>query len=507
MSILGGIKSVITNTAIKMLNIRPANDSKITISEPLSHAGNVIRNRLWYRGEPSELDQFFKATASNNDKVAQSRFWAATPSENSNIRKMHSGLPSMMADRLCDIVVSDIDKVQVENDIANAIWEEISKENKFFELVQDAITKTLVEGDGAFKISGDSELSKYPILEFFSGDKVDYRLNRGRLTNVLFYTSYKKGSKEYILEENYGKRSITYKLYLDGKEVPITSIEETSKLKYVSYSGDYIMAIPIKFFKSPKWENRGKSIFDTKSDSFDSLDEVISQWIDAFRDGRVNKYIPECLLPRNPNTGEIIESNPFDNRYISTGTDSGENAKNEIKTTQADIKYEAFIESYAKALDLCLQGIVSPATLGIDLKKTDNAEAQREKEKTTLYTRSKIIDVLTEVIPQLIDLTLKVNDELSGKAPGEYKGIIEFGEYSTPSFDAVVEIVGKAKSLGIMSLQKCIDELYGDTMTDEEKALEIARIKEESGIYTTDEPSTAGEDEDELDNLDVDIDE
>ena len=267
------------------------------------------------------------------------------------------------------------------------------------------------------------------------------------------------------------------------------------------------MAIPIKFFKSPKWENRGKSIFDTKSDSFDSLDEVISQWIDAFRDGRVNKYIPECLLPRNPNTGEIIESNPFDNRYISTGTDSGENAKNEIKTTQADIKYEAFIESYAKALDLCLQGIVSPATLGIDLKKTDNAEAQREKEKTTLYTRSKIIDVLTEVIPQLIDLTLKVNDELSGKAPGEYEGIIEFGEYSTPSFDAVVEIVGKAKSLGIMSLQKCMDELYGDTMTDEEKALEIARIKEESGLYTTDEPSTAGEDEDDLDNLDVDIDE
>lgn len=507
MSILGGIKSVITNAAIKMLNIRPANDSKVTINEPLSHTGNVIRNRLWYRGEPSELDQFFKATASKNDKVAQSRFWAATPSENSNIRKMHSGLPSMMADRLCDIVVADIDKVQVEDHISNTIWEEISKENKFFELVQDAITKTLVEGDGAFKISGDSNLSKYPILEFFSGDKVDYKLNRGRLTNVLFYTSYKKGTKEYVLEEDYGKRFIKYKLYLDGKEVPITSIEETSQLQDVNYSGDYIMAIPLRFFKSPKWENRGKSLFDTKSDSFDSLDEVISQWIDAFRDGRVNTYIPECLLPRNPNTGEIIEPNPFDNRYISTGTDAGENAKNEIKKTQADIKYEAFMESYAKTLDLCLQGIVSPATLGIDLKKTDNAESQREKEKTTLYTRGKIIDVLTEVIPQLIDLTLKVNDELSENTPGEYEITISFGEYSTPSFDLVVETVGKAKTLGIMSLQKCIDELYGDTMTEEEKALEIARIKEESGIYTIDEPSTTGEDEDDLDSLDVDINE
>lgn len=95
MDILGGIKRMVTKAAIKILDIRPANDSKITIYEPLSHAGNVTRNRLWYRGEPSELDQFFKATASKNDIVAQSRFWAATPSENSSIRKMHSGLPAM----------------------------------------------------------------------------------------------------------------------------------------------------------------------------------------------------------------------------------------------------------------------------------------------------------------------------------------------------------------------------------------------------------------------------
>lgn len=507
MNILGGLKNMVTKAAIKILDIKPANDNKITIYEPLSHAGNVMRNRLWYRGEPSELDQFFKASTSKNDIVAQSRFWTATPSENSSIRKMHSGLPAMIVDRIADMIVADIDKIEVKEKEANSIWEEISKDNKFYELIQDAITKTLVDGDGAFKITGDSTVSEYPILEFFSGDKVNYIFNRGRLTNILFYTSYKKGSKEYVLEENYGKRSIKYKLYLDGKEVPITSIEETTKFKDVIYSGDYIMAIPLKFFKSPKWDNRGKSIFDTKSDSFDSLDEVISQWIDAFRDGRVNKYIPECLIPRNPETGEIIKPNPFDNRYISTGSDVGEQARNEIKTTQAEINYEAFTQSYANTLDLCLQGIISPATLGIDLKKTDNAEAQREKEKTTLYTRGKIIDVLTEIIPQLINLVLKVNNELYGKTPVDYEVSIEFGEYASPSFDAVVETVGKAKTLGIMSLQKCIDELYGDTMTDEEKALEIARIKEESGMYTADEPSTAGEDEDNLDNLDVDIDE
>lgn len=495
MSILGGIKNMVTKAAIKILDIRPANDRKITINEPLSHMANVTRNRLWYRGEPSELDQFFKATASQNDLVAKSRFWAATPSEDSNIRKMHSGLPAMIADRLTDIVVADIDKISVENEGVDKLWQEIVKENKFNELIEEAIVKTLVEGDGAFKISGDSELSKYPIIEFFSGDRVDYKFNRGRLTDVLFYTSYKKGSKEYILEEDYGKKYITYKLYLEGKEVPLTSIEETSTLVDATYSGDYIAALPLKFFKSPKFENRGKSVFDTKSDAFDSLDEVISQWIDAFRDGRVNKYIPDCLLPRNPETGEIIKPNPFDNRYISTGSDAGEQARNEIKTTQAEINYEAFIESYAKALDLCLQGIISPATLGIDLKKTDNAEAQREKEKTTLYTRGKMVDTLTEVIPCLIDLILKVNDELNSSTPGEYEATIEFGEYASPSFDAVVDTVGKAKNYGLMSIEKCIDELYGDTMSDEDKEIEIQRIKEQNGMLEAEEPKV-------IDNLD-----
>ena len=237
------------------------------------------------------------------------------------------------------------------------------------------------------------------------------------------------------------------------------------------------------------------SQFDNKSDTFDALDEVISQWIDAFRDGRVNKYIPDCLLPRNPETGEIIKPNPFDNRYIATGSDAGEQAKNEIKTTQADINYEAYVESYAKALDLCLQGIISPSTLGIDLKKTDNAEAQREKEKTTLHTRGKMVDALTEVVPRLIDLVMKANDKINEKDSGDYEASIEFGEYASPSFDAVVETVGKAKSYGLMSIEKCIDELYGDTMSDEDKEIEIQRIKEQNGMLEAEEPKV-------IDNLD-----
>lgn len=490
---------MMTKAVSKLLNVQPAMQNQITIQEAYTHETNLIKNKLWYRGEAYELEQFFKNISS--DPVNKARFWSAVPSENLSIRKIHSGMPAMIADRLSDIVVADIDSIEVTGEDANKTWEEIRKDNKFDDDIGDVLTKVLVSGDGAFKLSIDTEISKYPIIEFFEADRVEYVARRGRLQEVKFFTYYNKENRRYKLVESYGKGYVNYNLIDDrDNEVSLSVLEETNELKDVTFNGDFIMAVPLMFFKSPKWDGRGKSIFDSKSDSFDALDEVISQWIDAIRDGRVQKYIPEDLIPKNPDTGQLMKPNSFDNKFIKIGSSLAEDSKNEIDMKQADIKYEAYVESYANAVDMCLQGIISPSTLGIDLKKTDNAEAQREKEKTTLYTRNKIVDILTEVIPELVEIILKTNDVLNKKTPGEYEVSITFGEYASPSFDTVVEIVGKAKSYGIMSIEKVVDELYGDTMTDEEKAIEIQRIKEQNGMIEAEEPKVT--DEEDYNNLD-----
>lgn len=490
---------MMTKAVSKLLNVQPAMQNQITIQEAYTHETNLIKNKLWYRGEAYELEQFFKNIS--NDPVNKARFWCAVPSENLSIRKIHSGMPAMIADRLSDIVVADIDSIEVTGEDYNKIWEEIRKDNKFDDDIGDVLTKVLVSGDGAFKLSIDTEISKYPIIEFFEADRVEYVAKRGRLQEVKFFTYYNKDNKRYKLIESYGKGYVRYTLVDDrDNEAPLSTLPETMDLLDVEFSGDFIMAVPLMFFKSPKWEGRGKSIFDSKSDSFDALDEVISQWIDAIRDGRVQKYIPEDLIPKNPDTGQLMKPNSFDNKFIKIGSSLAEDSKNEIDMKQADIKYEAYVESYANAIDMCLQGIISPSTLGIDLKKTDNAEAQREKEKTTLYTRNKMVDMLTEVIPQLVNIILKTNDVLNEKAPGDYEASIKFGEYASPSFDTVVEIVGKAKSYGIMSIEKAVDELYGDTMTDEEKAIEVQRVKEQNGMIDTEEPKVV--DDEDYNNLD-----
>lgn len=485
---MGWFKSMLTKAAIKYLNVQPALTNPITIQEAYTYETNVIRNKLWYRGEPYELDQFFKNISS--DPVNKARFWSAVPSEDLSIRKIHSGLPAMIADKLSDIVVADLDSIEVNGEADNTLWEEIRKDNKFDDMLGDIIATTLVSGDGAFKLSIDTEISKYPIIEFFDGDKVEYITQRGRLKELKFYTFYTKNNRQYKLSETYGKGYINYNLYdSNGNEVSLNTLDETKELVDVTYKDDFIMAVPLMFFKSPKFEGKGKSIFDNKSDAFDALDEVISQWIDAIRDGRVQKYIPEDLVPKDIN-GNLMKPNPFDNRFLKVGSSLAEDAKNEIDMKQANINYEAYVESYSNAIDMCLQGIISPSTLGIDLKKTDNAEAQREKEKTTLYTRGKLVDILTEVIPELVNIILKTNDVLNKKNTGEYEVSIVFGEYASPSFDSVVETVGKAKTYGVMSIEQCIEEMYGDTWTDEEKEEEIQRIKEQNGYLVAEEPKT-----------------
>ena len=75
---------------------------------------------------------------------------------------------------------------------------------------------------------------------------------------------------------------------------------------------------------------------------------------------------------------------------------------------------------------------------------------------------------------------------------------IVFGEYASPSFDAVVETVGKAKSYGVMSIQQCVEEMYGDTWSDADKAIEVQRIKEQNGMIEAEEPKVV--DEEDLNN-------
>ena len=469
------------------LEIQPADPYNIKIIDSIDFETNAIRNKIWYRGDSNELEQLYGQLLEQADKY---KFWASKSTPGQEIRKVHTGLPGLIVKVLTDVVLNDLNDFDFELDKNKSLWEEFDKEELFSEHLNLALREMLYMGDGAWKIIIDTKFSQYPMSEWVSGLYVDYVYQYGRVKEVIFKTAYKENYKTYTLHEIYGYGYINYKLYLGDKEVPLTTIEATKHLADLVFDKSVILAVPAKIYSSKKYPNRGGSIFDDgKLDNFDALDEAWSQWMDALRAGRAKTYIPEGLLPRDPNTGALIKPNAFDNRYIATEANMSEKADSKITTEQPAIPHDSYLASYVTALDLCLQGIISPSTLGIDVKKLDNAEAQREKEKATLYTRGSIVKALQKVLPRVIQAHFDAYNILNKATLEEVKVDVNFGEYANPSFESQVETVSKAKTGGIMSIEASVDELYGDSKDEEWKKEEVARLKAEQGIVEMEEPA------------------
>lgn len=486
------------------LNVQESNlNSVMMIQTDDNLRIDQLQSEIWYKGNPGLLEQFYRQY---NDRAGNSMFWRGSSSTGMPIRKIHTGLPALIIDKIADIVVDDMSDIKFyksKDEEGNPIvdiettkrWETIAKEHDFKKKVLKEAVKEALIGEATFKISFDSDVSDFPIIEVIKGSDVDLNYKRGRFIGADFMSQKKIDDKNYFLRESYQRNGILYTLFDEqGRDSSIGIIEELEGLYPFQYKQDLIMAIPLIINSSDTFKGRGESILAGKEGAFDSFDEVWSQWMDAIRAGRTNRYIPESLIPKDPNTGAIMTPNAYDNQFIKIDSDIREDADNKITVDSPDIRSEKYLSAYVTALDMCLQGLISPSTLGIDVKKLDNAEAQREKEKTTLYTYRNVVEVLEKVIPNLIETVLKVDDLLNELDERDYDISVNFGGYANPSFEAAVETVGKAKVQGIMSIERSVEVLYGDDLTTEEKAEEVNRLKAEQG-YNFKEPAVNEYDE------------
>ena len=86
-----------------------------------------------------------------------------------------------------------------------------------------------------------------------------------------------------MLNERYGYGYIINELYSGNQMLEVSALKATENLKNFAFDENVMLAVPLMIYESAKYEGRGGSIFDGKLDSFDSLDEVWSQWMDALR--------------------------------------------------------------------------------------------------------------------------------------------------------------------------------------------------------------------------------
>ena len=398
----------------------------------------------------------------------QKSFWAGGKG-----RKLHLGYVAAVIDRYADIAATDINAVVADK--PSVLWERLERENDVRLCCEQAVRQALMCGDSVFKLSLDREISSLPIIEAVSGEKAKFNYKRGRLREIVFTSEVPHNGYIYILKEIYTKGAVYYRLFdPNGRQTDTDHLEETRGLQDILLDVPVLPAVPLKIFESTRYEGRGKALFADKADVADALDEVASQWLEAMRKGRVKKYIPETLIPRSGiNGGLHTDGFDFKDDFVRIEGNMNESSTDTIQVIQPKIDYMAYSEALSGFLDMLLSGVMSPATLGIDLKRTDNALAQREKEKVTLYVRGKLTSALSRAVPQTIEKALALMGEFDTRIS------IHFGEYAGPDFSAVAETVGKAYQRGIMSAERVVEELYGEQMSEAEKRKEVERIKRE----------------------------
>lgn len=200
----------IKKTVRSWLNVLPANPYNFQINEILDFEGHAIRNRIWYRGDGNELEQFYQQ---NQEYADRHKFWASRCTPGMDMRKIHTGLPGLIVRTLSSAVLPDMEDFEFESPAQEQLWKEMEKENRFRKKIESALKETLYIGDGAFKAVIDTELSDYPIVEWYPGDKVEFVYQRDRIREIVFKTPYHEKGRTYVLNERYGYGYIINELY------------------------------------------------------------------------------------------------------------------------------------------------------------------------------------------------------------------------------------------------------------------------------------------------------
>lgn len=471
----------------------------------------------WYLGDSDRLKNFFtraNAISYNLDPLynenKKSYFWAVSSTEH-DIKRTHSGHPRNIVDTLvCIMTIPNITNDSDKTSTVNDNLQKILKANRFKQqITQMSRPLTLVEGWGAWKINWDKKLSDYPILLYYRADRVDFIYQSGQLRAIIYKDFYQNAEgKDYVLYEtrrlgDYTDEAgnTTTSLYIEKELYEITKsdmlipckLETLPQLKdvlprIIISNFKHFLGYPNVFYHDVSEEFYGRSIFTGKTDIFDDLDQCMSQGANAVRRSTIHEYFNALYLENDPETGLPVQPEAYDRKYImyngATGADGTAAGSQPVQVVQPAINFTQYDEETRNLLLNAISGIMSPATLGIDIAKKDNADAQREKEKVTIFTRNNLLDE-EEPIFEHICSDLLVAYELMNLAEGEelsckeYQINVQYPEFANDSWEKKLETVQMGWGGGLISDKMALDMLYGDSISKERKQEELKFLKEQ----------------------------
>jgi hypothetical protein len=463
---------------------------------------------IWYSGDSDELLNYYTRgnfrefqTDPIFNRNKKDYFWSVASMEE-KVKRTHSGIPRAIVETITNAIGNPM--ISSDDPLIQQRIDDIIKANDLYTAVnQEQMPLTLVTGGGAWKINIDTNISDKPILTFYDVRNVRFEIISRRIMGIKFVDYYKgEDNKAYALVDHRfvddGNSYVEYKLYKlrpgqkdgeyekDGEEVALTSLPQTKDLQDTEIVGlTEILGVPSIFFKDTIYEGYGRSIYSGKVDLFDDLDQALSQSANTVRKSTPVEYFPVDMLERTP-TGEPKLPARYDRTYVATpaGRNGDGDRVSQINTTQPSVNFAQYSGEELTLLSFILTGVLSPATMGIDVAKKDNADAQREKEKVTIMTRNNIILKQKEILDKVLCLALKMENYMMDPTLTEfpeYQIGVDFEEFANPSFENQIVILANALSSGAISIDRYVDLLWGDSLDEAAKQAEVEYIKQFMG--------------------------
>ena len=463
----------------------------------------MLINSVWYSGVDIELKQLYerdikaiKIGAFRGDEL--NYFWGQ-PTEDTNIRKLHTGIPQLISEKMVDLIMANgydisVYKNRVSNEMDDDNYERliaILEDNQFDSILQEAIETASWSGGVAIKLS-TNDAFEYPIVEAIQPEEYEPVVKAGRIMEDVFIKYFNKDKRVFKLKEHYGYGYIRYALYEKNGDnwisASLSELEETRNLKDETFSvkKKFSVYIPNKLPNSDfRGSSLGESDYSGSHGLFDALDEVMSTMVQEFRDGKIKNFWASNLLPVDPHTNQTYLPPALKKDFITYNSGIGENEKaTKPEMVQGEIHSEKYVQSFNRIIESILNNAgLSPQTIGMTGLDSvaSSADSQELREKASVRTREKKIRLLAPQMNKLFELMLILDDIYKGNAIGDYDVDVAFKDYKIMTFEDKVDNVIKAVQGDVMDIRTAVIELYPNK-TDDDINMIVRNIKIEKGI-------------------------
>ena len=467
-------------------------------------------NMAWYRGDADTLLAWYtmyRATMGGGEPIRsrnkQNMFYARSSDGAEALRRVHSDIPRTMVDTMSSVVGAP----KVSCPSSPVLEKAVEESGLAEETMYRATPLTLVQGHGAWRVV--AQAGKPAKAQFFDGlsSANVFSIDDGYMGSV-FLMPGKPG--ELLVEvrrvDDRGVSVIeTFRFIANSGAVSMARYGDfagNDAGAFPSMTGykpdgtrpevqefptlNVPLSVPTKFGDDPLDPDGGASCYEGKLSVFDDIDQTLTIRSETLTKSVPVEYIDPEVLDYDADGRPIVPS-VFDRQFIVVGKGvrgNGDNlvASDPVHISQPNLQFEQFTYVYEDLLKAACIGFISPSTLGIDLTKRGNAEAQREKEKVTIMTRRRIIERQSKEIALLSALVCFASAVSGGarkpKLPSLDKFSVNYEEFALPTFESMSKDLTPMLSAGAISPEMFVERLYGDRMTEEEKALEAKRIRE-----------------------------